>query len=72
MTTTVAQMTTDELSEIMGAIIEKKIIELFGDPDEGFVLTESLRSRLLRQKKTTAKGERGELLDDVVIRLGLS
>ncbi len=40
--------------------------------DEGLELTKTFRKRLLRQKKAVAKGERGELLDDVVARLGLT
>ena len=72
MATRVAQMTADELKEIIGAIVEQKLIELFGDPDEGFVMTKTLRNRLLRQKKAVVKGERGELFEVVVTRLGLA
>jgi hypothetical protein len=72
MTTKVAQMTSDELKEMIGTVVEQKLIELFGDPDEGLVMTKTLRQRLLRQKKAVAKGERGELLEDVIARLGLS
>lgn len=71
MATRVAQMTADELKEIIGTTVEQKLIELFGDPDEALVMTKTLRNRLLRQKKAVAKGERGELLDVVVTRLGL-
>ncbi len=63
MATRVAQMTADELKEIIGAIVEQKLVELFGDPDEGLVMTKTLRNRLLRQKKAVAKGERGELFE---------
>ena len=72
MATKVAQMTANELSEMIGAIVEQKLIELFGDPDEELVMTKTLRNRLLRQKKATARGERGELFEDVVMRLGLA
>jgi len=72
MTTKVAQMTADELKEMIGAVVEQKLVELFGDPDEGFVMTKTLRHRLVRQKKAVAKGERGELLEDVVARLRLA
>jgi len=78
MTTKVAQMTSDELKEMIGTVVEEKLIELFGDPDEGLVMTKTLRQRLLRQKKAVAKGERGELLDKVIagahfrIRTGLA
>ncbi len=68
----VAEMTADELKQLVGLAVEQKLIELLGDPDEVFVLRESLRKRLLRQKRAVAKGERGELLEDVVRRLKLA
>ena len=71
MATKVAQMTTDELKEVIGAVVEQKLLELFGDPDEGPVMTKTLRNRLLRQKRAVAKGDRGELFEDVVAGLGL-
>jgi hypothetical protein len=67
-----AEMTADELKRLVGLAVEEKLIELLGDPDEGLVLRESLRKRLLRQKRAVAKGERGELLEDVVRRLKLA
>jgi len=70
MATTVAQMTKDELAEMIGALIEQKPLELVGDPDEGLELRKSVRERLLRQKKAVAAGERGQPFDDVVRRLG--
>jgi len=68
----VAEMTADELKRLVGLAVEEKLIELLGDPDEGLVLRESLRKRLVRQKRAVAKGERGELLEDVVRRLKLA
>ena len=68
----VAEMTAGELKRLVGLAVEEKLIELLGDPDEGLVLRESLRKRLLRQKRAVAKGERGELLEDVVRRLKLT
>jgi hypothetical protein len=65
----VAEMTADELKRLVGLAVEEKLIELLGDPDQGLVLRESLRKRLLRQKQAVAKGERGELLEDMVRRL---
>jgi hypothetical protein len=52
--------------------VEQKLKEIFGDPDEGLELRADVRDRLLRQKKAVAKGERGEALDEVVKRLGIS
>ena len=69
MARTVAEMTGEELRELVGAAVEQKIVELLGDPDAGFVLRENVRKRLLRQKRAVAKGERGELLETVTRRL---
>jgi hypothetical protein len=69
--TTVAQMTKDELRELIEASVEQKLLELPGDPDEGLAIRKSVRDRLLRQKEAVAAGERGEAFEDVVRRLGL-
>jgi hypothetical protein len=71
MATTVAQMTTSELREMIETIIEQKLLELLSDPDEGMPVRKSVRDRLLRQKQAVAVGERGEPLEDAVRRLGL-
>jgi hypothetical protein len=69
---TVAEMTTRELRDMVGNLIEEKLVELFGDPDQGLELRDSLRERLLRQKRETAAGERGKDFNDVAHRLGLA
>ena len=71
MATTVAQMTKSELKEMIETLIEQKLVELLGDPDEGLAIRKSVRDRLLRQKQAVAAGERGEPFEDVVQRLGL-
>ena len=68
---TVAEMTKEELREIIEITIEQKLLELLGDPDEGLPIREAIRERLLRQKQAAASGERGEPFEDVVRRLGL-
>ena len=71
METTIAHMTKKELALMLSAVVEQKLIELFGDPDEGLVMKEHLRKRLLRQKNAVAKGERGEDFTTVAKRLGI-
>ncbi len=71
MATTIAQMTKDELREMIETIIEQKLLELLGDPDEGLHVRKTIRDRLLRQKKAVANGERGEPLENVIQQLGL-
>ena len=71
MATTVAQMTKSELREVIESVVEQKLLELLGDPDEGLPIRKSVRDRLLRQKQAVAAGERGEPFEDVARRLGL-
>ena len=70
-TNMVAQMTKDEFMEMMGTLIEQKLLELLGDPGEGLEIRKSVKDRLLRQRAAVAAGERGESLDDVARQLGL-
>jgi hypothetical protein len=71
MTKTIAQMTKDEFREMIEVIIEQKLAELLGDPDEGLKIRDSVRNRLLKQKDAVAAGERGETLENVIEELGL-
>jgi hypothetical protein len=59
MSNTVAQMSKRELTNIISSVVEQKLIELFGDPDEDLLMKENFWKRLLRQKKAVAKGDRG-------------
>ncbi len=72
MTRTVADMTAEELRELVGSAVEQKLFDLLGDPDAGLVLREEVRKRLLRQKRAVARGERGESLETVTHRLKLA
>lgn len=71
MTTTVAEMTKEELQELIGAIVEEKLLQLFADPDEGLEVQDDLRDRLRQQLRAVAAGARGESLDDLLAQLGL-
>ena len=68
--TTVAQMTREELREMIETAVEQKLLELLGDPDEGLP-RKAVRDRLLRQKQAVPNGERGEPFEDVIRRLEL-
>ena len=63
MANTVAEMTKDEFIAVMEELIERKLLEIIGDPDEGLVIRESVRERLLRQKAAVDAGERGTRLE---------
>ena len=72
---TVAQMTQTELKAMLEAVaettVEEKLLEILGDPDEGLILREAVRDRLIRQREAVVKGQLGQPLEDVVAELGL-
>ena len=69
MASTVGHMTKKELVHVISTVVEQKLVELFGDPDEGLELKGNLRKRLIRQKRAVAKGERG--IDSATVRKNL-
>jgi len=71
MSATIAHMTKKEFAQMLSTVVEEKLIELFGNPDDGLVLKETLRRRLTRQGNAVAKGERGDDFVTVRKRLGL-
>jgi hypothetical protein len=72
MAASVGQLSTDELREIIGSVVEQKLKEILGDPDEGLAIRADVQNRLMRQKKAVANGERGEELKEVAKRLSIS
>ena len=67
----VSQMTKEELRMMIDETLEQKLIELFGDPDEGLELRESVKKRLAKQRIMVARGEHRKDLADVIKQLGL-
>jgi hypothetical protein len=72
MSTNVGQLTTEELKEIIGSVVEEKLKELLSDPDYGLEMRTAVRERLVSQQQEVLDGERGEDLDSIALRLGLS
>ncbi|RPI58903.1 MAG: hypothetical protein EHM56_00480 [Chloroflexi bacterium] len=72
---TIVQMTQDEFKEMLEGVVEetveRKLLEILGDPDEGLEIRSEVRERLLRQSQEVVGGERGRPLEDVVRELGL-
>ena len=69
MADTIAQMTKEEFREMLDDLIEQKLLEILGDPDEGLEIRESVRERLIRQRDEVAAGERGQSLEVVAKEL---
>jgi hypothetical protein len=72
---TIAEMTQEEFREmletVVEATVERKLLEILGDPDEGLEIRSEVRERLLRQRQEVASGQKGRLFEDVVRQLGL-
>jgi hypothetical protein len=71
MSARITLVTEKHLARMLLAVIKQQTIELFGDPDDGLILKSSLRTRLSRQKKAVANGERGVDFAVILKRLGL-
>jgi hypothetical protein len=72
---TIAQMTQEEFKEMLETVVEttveRKLLEILGDPDEGLEIRGEVQDRLLRQRQEVASGQQGRLFQDVVQELGL-
>lgn len=71
MASKIAELTTDELRELIESSIERKLTEMFGDSDAGLEIHDSLRQQLARQEEDFQNGKRGKPLEDVIKRLEL-
>ena len=67
MTTKVSEMTTDELQVFIETVIDRKLAEWLGDPEEGLELKAEIRERILRQRKEFAAGKRGRSLKEAAL-----
>ncbi len=76
MADTVSGMTATEFRALVEAVVEdaveRKLVELLGDPDQGLEVRKSLQERLLRQQAAVQSGERGRSLADVAQELELN
>lgn len=59
------------LEEVVEETLEQKLLELFGDPDEGLEVREAVRAGLRRQQNEVAAGQHGRPFEDVVRERGL-
>jgi len=58
----VADMTPAELQRMIESSVERKLIEMFRDPDAGLELRPEIAEGLLRQEREFAAGKRGKPL----------
>ena len=71
MSTRVAELTLDELKQLIETTVEWKLSEMLGDPDEGLELREEIKARLRRSLKAEQEGVRCISAQEVAAQLGL-
>ncbi|MBI3007507.1 MAG: hypothetical protein HYY53_04310 [candidate division NC10 bacterium] len=68
---TVGEMTVRELEGVVKKVVEEKLYELLGDPDQGLDLRESVKKRLRRSLREERKAKAGVPAQQVAKHLGL-
>lgn len=71
MSVRVSEMTVAELRDVIGSVVEEKLLGLFDD-EASLELTDDLKARLVRQTEAVKNGDRGVPMDEVMKNLGLS
>ncbi|TEU12343.1 MAG: hypothetical protein E3J21_21250 [Anaerolineales bacterium] len=71
MSTRVAELTVDEFKQIIEEVVEQKLAEMLGDPDEGLELREEIKARLRRSLEAERRGAKGIPAQEVTAQLGL-
>lgn len=68
---TVSELTVRQFEALVESAVERKLLELFGDPDEGLELKPSVKAKLRRSLAAVHRGERGLPAKQVAKELGL-
>ena len=71
MSVRVAQMTVEDLRQVVDQMVEEKLAVLFKDPEDDLEFTDELKEILARQNERIKNGDRGESFEDVARRIGL-
>ncbi len=67
----VADLTVDELKNLIREVVTQTILELLGDPDEGLGLRDEIKERLHRSLAATQAGGETQPAQAVAAKLGL-
>ncbi|MFQ6015689.1 MAG: hypothetical protein ACE5NP_09635 [Anaerolineae bacterium] len=69
MSARVAELTVDEFKQIIEEVVERKLSEMLGDPDEGLELRPEFEQRLRRSLAYVAAGGKTLSLEELTARL---
>lgn len=69
MSTKVAELTVDEFKRLLEETVERKLLEMFGDPDKGLELRPEFEQRLRRSLAHVAAGGKTLSLEELTAHL---
>ncbi len=67
----VTELSVEQLKALIEEMIEEKLQDYLGDPDEGLELREEVRTRLEESLAAVRRGEKGIPIEEVAKKLGL-
>ena len=68
----VKDLSSVELKALIQEAVEKALLDLLGDPDQGLELREGIQERLKHSLKRVQKGERGIPAEEAAREAGLA
>jgi len=68
---TVKELSIEELKTLIGEVVEEKLREMLGDPDEGLSLRPDVRERLVKTLSQPKESRQAVPAPEVARRLGL-
>ena len=68
---TVRELSIEELRALIGEVVEEKLREMLGDPDEGLALRVDIQERLEKSLNQPRESRRTVPANEVARRLGL-
>jgi len=68
---TVRELSIEELKTLIGEVVEEKLREMLGDPDEGLSLRPDVRERLVKTLNQPKESRQTVSAPEVARRLGL-
>ncbi len=67
----VKELTVEQLKALIQEVVEERLREILGDPDQGLELKEDVKDRLRHSLSAMEAGEKSILLGQVARELGL-
>ena len=71
MTTSLSDMTMDDLKALIAGVVDQRLHEVLTDPDAGLEISPALRVRLLQQINEVESGDIGEPFEQAMKNIGL-